>query len=87
VELIVGALLLIGGFTLGHVTADRETAETQASLEHEQTVSPFEDGVIAQACRFGDDGPVSRDLTLPYIHERLDDAPGSATTTGVCRRD
>ena len=86
-EIVVGAILLIGAFALGHATADPETAETQASLELEQTVLPFEDGVITQGCRFDDDGPVSRDLTLPYIRQRLDGAAPSATTTGNCRHD
>ena len=86
-EILVGTILLIGAFTLGHVTADPETAETQASLEHEQTASSFEVGVIAQGCRYDDDGPVSKDLTLPYIRQRLDDAAASATTTGNCRND
>ena len=71
-EVVVGAILLIGAFALGHDTADQKMAQTQAHLEHEMTVEVLEDGFVAKGCRYRLGGPVQRDLTLPYSNDGAD---------------
>ena len=70
-EVLIGVILLIGAFALGNSTADQETgAGTRSNLEGEQVVVSFQDEFIAQDCRFRTDGPVQRDLTVPYSRQR-----------------
>ena len=79
-EVVVGVILLIGAFALGHTTADQEAAETRARLEREQVVESLEDGFVAQGCRYRVNGPVQRDLTVPYSRQRSNDGAGSEET-------
>ena len=83
-EVVIGVILLIGAFALGHTTADQEAAETRARLEREQVVESLEDGFVAQGCRYRVSGPAQRDLTVPYTRQRSNDgADFGATRVGV----
>ncbi len=79
-EVVIGVILLIGAFALGHTTADQDAAETRARLEREQVVESLEDGFVPQGCRYRVNGPVQRDLTVPYSPQRSSDGAGSDET-------
>ena len=79
-EVVIGVILLIGAFALGHTTADQETAETRARLEREQVVESLEDGFGPKGCRYRVNGPVQRDLTVLYSRQRSSDGAGSTET-------
>ena len=79
-EIVIGVVLLIGAFALGQTTADREAAESQARLEREQRVASSEDGFLPQGCRYRLNGPVQRNLAVPYIRQRSNDGTGSEET-------
>ena len=79
-EAVIGVILLIGAFALGQTTADQEAAETRARLEREPVVESSEDGLVPQGCRYRVDGPVQRDLTVPYSRQRSSDGAGSSET-------
>ena len=81
-EVIIGVMLLIGAFALGHTTADQEAVETRVHLEREPVVESLEDGLIPQGCRYRVNGPVQRDLTVPYRRHGSNDGAGSDET--VC---
>jgi len=80
VEAVIGVILLIGAFVLGQTSADQEAAETRPRLEREPVVESSEAGLLPQGCRYRVDGPVQRDLTLPYSRQRLSDETGSDET-------
>ena len=79
-EPVIGVMLLIGAFALGHTTADQEAAETRARLERERVVESLEDGFVPQGCRYLVGGPVQRDLTVPYNRQHSRDGTGSDET-------
>ena len=68
-EVVIGVILLIGAFALGHTTADQDAAETRARLEREQVVESSEDGFVPQGYRYRLNGPVQRNLTVPYARQ------------------
>ncbi len=86
-EVLIGVILLIGSFALGHTTADREAEETRARLEREQVVESLEDGFIAQDCRYRLNGLVQRDLAVPYTRQRSNDGAGSKEARVSCGND
>ncbi len=86
-EVVIGVILLIGAFALGHTTADQEAAETRARLEREQVVESLEDGFVAQDCRYRLKGPVQRNLAVPYIRQRSNVGTGSEETRVGLRND
>ena len=65
-EAVIAVILLIGAFALGHTTAAQEAAATRAHLERETVIDSSEEGLVPQGCRYRVDGPVHRDLTVPY---------------------
>ena len=71
-DVVIGVVLLIGAFALGHTTANQDATQTRTHLEHEKTREVFEDGLVAQGCRYRLGGPVQRDLTLPYSNDGAD---------------
>ena len=79
-EIIIGVVLLIGAFALGQTTADREAAESQASLEREQRVASSEQGFLPRGCRYRVSGPLQRDLTLTYNRQQRNEQAGSTAT-------
>ena len=79
----IAAVLLIGAFALGHSTADQEAAGIQAPLVREGVVEPLYDDSAPQGCRYCVDGPVQRDLTLPYTHPQSNDRTGAKETRGA----
>ena len=79
-EVVIGVILLIGAFALGHTTADQEAAETRARLEREQVVESSQAGFVPQGCRYRVSGPVQRDLTVPYTRQLSNDGAGSKET-------
>ena len=84
-EVVIGVMLLIGAFVLGHTTADPDVAETPARLEREQVVEPSKEGSAHQGCRYRVDGPVQRDLTVPFGRQRSSDGAGfGVTKVGLC---
>ena len=68
-EVVIGVILLIGAFALGQTTADQQAAEAPARLEREPVVESSEDGLVPQGCRYRIDGPIQRDLTVPYSRQ------------------
>jgi hypothetical protein len=87
VEVVIGVILLIGAFALGHTTADQDAAETRARLEREQVVESSEDGFVPQGCRYRVNGPVQRNLTVPYTRQRSNDGAGSKEARVACGND
>ncbi len=79
-EVVIGVILLIGAFALGHTTADQEAAETRAPLAREQVVESLEDGFVPQGCRYRFIGAVQRNLTVPYSLQRSSEGAGSIET-------
>jgi len=69
-EVVIGVILLVGAFALGHHAADQEDAQVRARLEGEQAVKVAEDGLAPQRCRYRAPGPIQRDLTMPYSQQR-----------------
>ena len=86
-EIIIGIMLLIGAFALGQNTADQEAARNRERLEGEIVVQSSEDGVVPQDCRYRVNGPIQRDLTAPYSHQRLHERAGSRDRKGASRHD
>ena len=80
-EVAIGVVLLIGAFALGQTTADQQAAETRARLEREPVVESSGDGLVPQGCRYRVDGPVQRDLTVPYSRQRSGDGAGPDETS------
>jgi hypothetical protein len=84
-EVVIGVMLLIGAFVLGQNTADPDVAETRVRLEREQVVEPLKDGSVHQGCRYRVDGPVQRNLTVPFGRQRSSDGAGfGVTKVGLC---
>ncbi len=79
-EVVIGVMLLIGAFSLGQTIADQDTMETPARQKGEQVVEFSEDGFVPQGCRYRVNGPVQRDLTVPYSRQRWSDGAGSDET-------
>jgi hypothetical protein len=79
-EVVIGVILLVGAFALGHHTADEETAQTRARLESDQAVMVDGDCLVPQRCRYRASGLVQRDLTVPYSQQRLASRTGSGST-------
>jgi hypothetical protein len=80
-EVVIGVILLVGAFALGHHAADDEAEQARARLENKQKVMVADDGFVPQRCRFRASGPVQRDLTVPYSQQRL----GAKTASGPTR--
>ncbi len=87
-EVVIGVILLVGAFALGHHhAADEEAAQTRARPESEQAVVVADDGLIPQRCRYRTSGPVQRDLTVPYSQQRLATKTASGSTRVAYRGD
>jgi hypothetical protein len=86
-EVVIGVILLVGAFALGHHAADEEAVQARARLEDEQEVMVADDGLIPQRCRYGASGPVQRDLTVPYGQQRLGAKTASGSTRVAYRGD
>ena len=86
-EVVIGVILLVGAFALGHHAADEETAQAQTRLESEQAVVVGEHGFVPQGCRYRTSGPVQRDLTVPYSQQRLSAKTASGSTRVAYRGD
>ena len=82
-EVVIGTMLLIGAFVLGQYTADPDAEETRARLRGEQAVELSETGYFHQGCRYRVDGPIQRDLTLPYSQRPNDGAGSDETRVGA----
>ena len=86
-EVVIGVILLVGAFALGHNVADQNAGQTPAQLEGEQAVQVADDGLVPQRCRYRASGPVQRDLTVPYSQQRLAFRTGSGSTKVALRND
>jgi hypothetical protein len=86
-EVVIGVILLVGAFALGHHAADEEAAQARARLESEQEVMVAGNGSVPQRCRYRASGPVQRDLTVPYSQQRLAFRTGSGSTKVALRND
>jgi hypothetical protein len=82
-EIVIGVILLVGAFALGHNTADQDT--TQAAGD--QSVAASEESFLSKDCRYRFSGPVQRDLTLPYSRQRRAERTGSGSTRVAYRDD
>jgi hypothetical protein len=87
VEVVIGVILLIGAFALGHSSADHEAAENRSVFEGNQVVESPDDGTVPQGCRYRVDGPTQRDLTLPYARQESNDSFGAKETPVACCSD
>ena len=86
-EAAIALVLLIGAFALGHSTADQGVAETEVPVARESVIEPGYDNPAPQGCRYRVDGPVQRDLTLPYTHPQSNDRAGAKETRVACCYD
>jgi hypothetical protein len=86
-EVVIGVVLLVGAFALGHHAADEEAEQARARLESEQEVMVADDGLVPQRCRYRASGPVQRDLTVPYSQQRLAAKTASGSTRVAYHRD
>ena len=86
-EIVIGVILLIGAFALGHNTADQEAANARARLDASKRKRPSQDGFLSQDCRYRVYGPVQRDLTVPYSRQRRAERTGSDSTRVAYRGD
>lgn len=84
-EIVIGALLLIGAFALGQTTAQQNAPDPRGLLADAEIVHSSEVGLVPQGCRYRSDGPVQRDLTLPYNRQRLGVAASSKEAGSACR--
>jgi hypothetical protein len=79
-EIVIGVILLVGAFALGHHAADEEAEQARARLEGEKAVAVADDGLVPQRCRYRASGPIRRDLTVPYSQQRLAAKTASGST-------
>jgi hypothetical protein len=86
-EIVIGVILLVGAFALGHNTADQEALQAQARLESEQAEATADNGFLSQDCRYRVSGTVQRDLTVPYSRQRRAERTGSDSTRVAYRGD
>ena len=86
-EVVIGVILLVGAFALGHNTADQEALQAQARLESEQAEATADNGFLSQDCRYRVSGTVQRDLTVPYSRQRRAARTGSDSTRVAYRGD
>ena len=84
-EIVIGAMLLIGAFALGQTTAHQNAPDPRGVLADAEIVHSSEGGLVPQGCRYRIDGPVQRDLTLPYNRQRLGVAASSKEAGSACR--
>jgi len=83
-EIVIGVILLVGAFALGH---NQEALQAQARLESEQAEATAENGILSQDCRYRVSGTVQRDLTVPYSRQRRAERTGSDSTRVAYRGD
>jgi hypothetical protein len=86
-EIVIGVILLVGAFALGHNTADQEALQAQARLESEQAEATADNVFLSQDCRYRVSGTVQRDLTVPYSRQRRAEQTGSDSTRVAYRGD
>ncbi len=82
-EIVIGVILLVGAFALGHNTTDQ--AATRAAGD--RSVAASQESVLSKDCRYRLSGPVQRDLTLPYSRQRRAERTGSGSTRVASRGD
>ena len=88
-EIVVAVLLLLGGFTLGSITADKGDMGTQSTIALSKAESTSDSHPFTQAMQqrnpfhcHADGTHIYRDLTLPYQGE----VDQQASQTGDCGR-
>ncbi len=86
-EVVIGVILLVGAFALGHNTADQDAAQARARAEGDREVAASQDSFLPKDCRYRFSGPVQRDLTLPYSRQRRAERTGSGSTRVAYRDD
>ena len=84
-EIVIGAMLLIGAFALGQTTAHQNAPDSRGVLAEAEIVHASEVGHIPQGCRYRIDGPVQRDLTLPYNRQGLGVVASPREARSACR--
>ena len=84
-EIVIGVMLLIGAFALGQTTAHQNPPDPRGVLAEADVVYSSEVGLVPQGCRYRIDGPVQRDLTLPYNRQGLDVVSRSSEGGSACR--
>jgi hypothetical protein len=82
-EIVIGVILLVGAFALGHNTADQDTPRSA----DDQSVATSQESFLSTGCRYRFRGPVQRDLTLPYSQQRLAERTASGSTRVAYRGD
>jgi hypothetical protein len=82
-EIVIGVILLVGAFALGHNTADQDAPRSA----DDQSVATSQESFLSTGCRYRFRGPVQRDLTLPYSQQRLAERTASGSTRVAYRGD
>jgi hypothetical protein len=82
-EVVIGVILLVGAFALGHNTADQDPTRSA----DDQRVTAAQENFLSADCRYRLSGPVQRDLTLPYSRQRLAERTGPGSTRVAYRGD
>ena len=82
-EVVIGVILLVGAFALGHNAADQDATRGAS----DQSVTAAQESFLSTDCRYRLRGPVQRDLTLPYSRPRLAERTGSGSTRVAYRGD
>ena len=82
-EVVIGVILLVGAFALGHNAADQGASRGAG----DQSVTAAQESFLSTDCRYRLSGPVLRDLTLPYSRQRLAGRTGSDSTRVAYRGD
>jgi hypothetical protein len=82
-EVVIGVILLVGTFALGHNTADQDATRAAG----DQSVAASQESFLSKDCRYRLSGPVQRDLTLPYSRQRLLERTDSGSTRVAYRGD
>jgi hypothetical protein len=82
-EVVIGVILLVGAFALGHNAADQGATRSA----DDQSVAASQESFLSTDCRYRSSGPLQRDLTLPYSRQRLAERTGSGSTRVAYRGD
>jgi hypothetical protein len=82
-EVVIGVILLVGAFALGHNTADQDATRSA----DDQSVAASQESLLSTDCRYRLRGPVQRDPTLPYSKQRRAERTGSGSTRVAYRGD
>ena len=82
-EVVIGVILLVGAFALGHSAADQDSLRGA----DDRSVAASQESFPSTDCRYCLRGPVQRDLTLPFSRQGLAERTGFGSTRVAYRGD